>query len=150
MIANSLSGFSAPLADNTIQTTSVVEEKKETSKEKSVVKNMTAEEYVKKYFSDIPIMIEVAKCESRFRQYDANGNVLRGEINYLDRGVMQINQFYHEDNSGKLGYDLLTIEGNTAYARHLYEMYGLRPWKSSAPCWAKTITYNDFISNRSH
>lgn len=150
MIANSLSGFSAPLTDNTLQSKPVEEVKKEETKEKLTKKIITAEEYVKRYFSDIPIMIEIAKCESRFRQYDASGNVLRGEINYLDRGVMQINEFYHEDTSDKLGYDLLTIEGNTAYARHLYEEYGLRPWKSSAPCWSKTITYNNFIANRTH
>src|SRR3989338_6522905 len=101
--------------------------------------SITVEEYVRNYFSDIPIMIEIAKCESRFRQYDKNGNVLRGEENNLDRGVMQINEFYHGEDSDKLGYEILSIEGNTSYARHLYEKYGVRPWKSSAKCWSKTV-----------
>lgn len=109
---------------------------------------MTAEEYVRNYFSDIPVMIEIAKCESRFRQYDKNGEVLRGKVNSLDRGVMQINEYYHGEDAEKLGFDILTIEGNTAYARYIFEKYGVRPWKSSSPCWSKTLAYNDFIVNR--
>ncbi len=111
-------------------------------------KQMTAEEYVRNYFSDIPVMVEIAKCESRFRQYDVNGEVLRGEVNSLDRGVMQINEYYHGEDAKKLGFDILTIEGNTAYARYIFDKYGVRPWKSSGACWSKTLAYNDFIVNR--
>jgi len=107
-------------------------------------KNMTVEEYVKNYFSDIPVMVEVAKCESRFRQYDENGEVLRGVQNSLDRGVMQINEFYHNEDSEKLGFDILTIEGNTAYARYLFEKYGLRPWNSSSKCWGRSTAYSEY------
>lgn len=108
-------------------------------------RNMSAEEYVRNYFSDIPVMIEIARCESRFRQYGGSGEVLRGEKNNSDRGVMQINEFYHDENSEKLGFDILTLEGNTAYARYLFEKYGLKPWKSSAKCWGKTSAYSEFI-----
>lgn len=117
-------------------------EVRETTKE---TKSMTVEEYVRTYFSDIPVMTEIAKCESRFRQYDSRGVVLRGEKNILDRGVMQINEYYHNENSEKLGYDILTLEGNTAYARHLFEKYGVKPWKSSSKCWGKTVAYSEFI-----
>ena len=98
---------------------------------------ISAEEEVKAYFADIPIMIEVAKCESRYRHYDTTGDVLRGVVNNLDRGVMQINEGYHLSTSQKLGYDILTLEGNMAYARYLYQTQGTRPWLSSSPCWAK-------------
>lgn len=111
-------------------------------------KLLTTEEYVKNYFSDIPVMIEIAKCESRFRQHDKNGEVLRGEVNPLDRGVMQVNEYYHGDEAKKLGFDILTIEGNTAYARYIFERQGVRPWKSSSFCWGKTIAYSEFINNR--
>lgn len=91
---------------------------------------------VKAYFADIPIMAEVARCESRFRHIDVRtGEVLRGEINYLDRGVMQINEGYHGDTAVRLGFDLMTLEGNMAYARYLYEKQGTQPWVSSSPCW---------------
>jgi len=115
--------------------------------EEVIIDNLTPEEYVKKYFSDIPVMIEVAKCESRFRQTDKNGDTLVGVVNEFDKGVMQINEMYHEERAGKLGYDLHTIEGNTAYARYLFEKEGLRPWKSSAPCWSKTVAYADYKSD---
>lgn len=105
---------------------------------------MTVEEYVRGYFSDIPVMIEIAKCESRFRQYDTNGEVLRGVVNSLDRGVMQINEYYHLETAEKLGYDILTIEGNTAYARYIFEKSGVKPWVSSSPCWGKSAAYGEY------
>lgn len=142
MIANSISGTLNP---NSVSIPNVAE----TQQVVVAAKVMTAEEYVRNYFSDIPVMIEIARCESRFRQYDKNGEVLRGEVNSLDRGVMQINEFYHGEDAAKLGFDILSIEGNTAYARYIFEKYGVRPWKSSSPCWGKTLAYNDFVVNRS-
>ena len=125
--------------------TSVFQSELESSQDVSKTKeNLTTEEYVRKYFSDIPVMIEIAKCESRFRQHNSDGNVLRGEKNILDRGVMQINEYYHNKNSEKLGYDILTLEGNTSYARHLFEKYGVKPWKSSSKCWDDTIAYSEY------
>lgn len=114
------------------------------NKKAAIERTMTVEEYVRSYFSDIPIMIEVAKCESRFRQYDKNGEVLRGEQNSLDRGVMQINEYYHNEDSDKLGYDILTLEGNTAYARYLFEKYGVQPWAPSSRCWGSTLAYSEY------
>lgn len=114
------------------------------NKKASVERTLTVEEYVRGYFSDIPVMAEVAKCESRFRQHDSAGNVLRGEENSLDRGVMQINEFYHGEDSKKLGYDIMTIEGNTAYARYLYDKYGLQPWVSSSKCWRGSTAYAEY------
>ena len=57
---------------------------------------------------------------------------------------MQINEYYHNQNSDKLGYDILTLEGNTAYARYLFEKYGVKPWISSAKCWNKTVAYSEY------
>ncbi|MDQ3089559.1 MAG: hypothetical protein M3Q24_00180 [bacterium] len=93
--------------------------------------------FVEKYFADIPIMIDVARCESRNRQFALDGTVIRGEVNNQDVGVMQINEKYHLETSKKLGYNIYTIEGNTSYARYLYNRQGAQPWMSSSPCWAK-------------
>lgn len=105
--------------------------------EKDAVKKepLNVERYVRDYFKDIPILAEIAKCESRFRQWDSNGEVLRGEQNPLDRGVMQINEKYHLTDSKRLGYDIHTLEGNVGYARYLYEREGSRPWGWSKNCW---------------
>ena len=94
-------------------------------------------EFVQSYFADAPIMVSIAKCESRFHQYGEHGSVYRGEINNLDVGVMQINEYYHSDTAKKLGIDLYTIQGNVAYARCLYDKQGTAPWSSSEGCWGK-------------
>ena len=104
---------------------------------KEIENIMSTEQYVRKYFSDIPIMIQIAKCESTFRQLDSDGEVHRGLKNPADVGVMQINEHYHLDKSVKDNYDIYTIEGNTAYARELYEDKGTDPWNSSKACWGK-------------
>lgn len=144
-MASSITGFgatSAPALQPEIVETKQILPKED--KKVSIERNITVEEYVRGYFSDIPIMIEIAKCESKFRQYDKSGEVLRGEINSLDRGVMQINEYYHSHDSNKLGYDIMTLEGNTAYARHLYEKFGVQPWSSSSKCWSKTVAYSEY------
>jgi ribosomal protein L20A (L18A) len=97
----------------------------------------TVEETVKEYFKETPILSKVAFCESRYRQFDANGNVLRGVVNAKDVGVMQINEDFHLKDSLDLGLDIQTLEGNLAYAKHLYEKQGVSPWVHSSKCWSK-------------
>ncbi len=96
----------------------------------------TTQMRVEEYFADIPVMVDIARCESRFRHTDKNGNLLRGELTPADVGVMQINEKYHLETSEELGLDIHTLEGNMAYARYLYEKQGARPWLSSSHCWA--------------
>jgi hypothetical protein len=98
----------------------------------------TTEEIVRAYFKDIPIMADVAYCESRFRQYNESGTPLRGIQNSQDVGVMQINEKYHRATAEKLGHNIDTLEGNLDYARFLFEQEGTGPWKYSSPCWGKT------------
>ncbi|HVU06185.1 MAG TPA: hypothetical protein VHE10_00075 [Candidatus Paceibacterota bacterium] len=98
---------------------------------------LSTEAYVRDYFKDTPILAEVARCESTFRQFGSDGNVIRGKVNKDDVGVMQINTYYHEDTAESLGLDIYTIDGNLAYGKHLYEKFGLDPWKSSSKCWKK-------------
>lgn len=97
------------------------------------------EAIVREYFSDIPIMIHIARCESTFRHTLADGSVLRGYVDNRDLGVMQINTFYHGDTAKRLGFDLENIYDNMAYARNLYERKGTQPWNASYPCWGATL-----------
>lgn len=94
---------------------------------------------VRSYFSDIPVMIQIARCESTFRHTLADGSILRGIVDSADTGVMQINKRYHAVTAKKLGFDLDDIYGNMAYARYLYEKQGTQPWSASSPCWGRTI-----------
>jgi len=95
------------------------------------------EKFVHDYFADIPILADIAKCESRFRHLNSSGIVLKGEKNSHDRGVMQINLLYHAKTAEKLGLDILNLDDNVRYARYLYEKKGAKPWMSSSACWAK-------------
>ena len=103
-----------------------------------VVMNDT-EATVRSYFSDIPVMIQIARCESTFRHTLADGSVLKGKVDSADTGVMQINLRYHGETAEKLDLDLFDLHDNMAYARNLYERQGTRPWSASAPCWSPTI-----------
>lgn len=97
------------------------------------------ERFLADYFADIPLMTKIARCESRNRHLDKNGNVLKGEINDKDTGVMQINLYFHEKTAKTLGYDLHNLDDNVAYARYLYEKEGAKPWMSSSKCWSKFV-----------
>ncbi len=94
------------------------------------------ESYLRKEFASTPILVEVARCESTFRQFDQNGIVIRGIVNKADVGVMQINEKYHADTAVRLGHDIYSIEGNVAFAKYLYKKYGTSPWSSSEKCWS--------------
>jgi len=95
------------------------------------------ERFINDYFADIPVLADIARCESQYRQFNSNGDVLRGRKNSYDRGVMQINILYHADTAEKLGLDVHDLDDNVAYARYLYEKQGVKPWMSSSACWAK-------------
>ena len=108
----------------------------------------TVEQYVREYFADAPIMAEVARCESRFKQFDNDGSINRGVVNNKDLGVMQVNEYYHGKTADKLGLDLYSIQGNVAYAKYLYEKEGTRPWASSSPCWSKSKVAKELALNK--
>lgn len=103
----------------------------------SINRKLTTKEEVKEYFSDLPILAEIAFCESNYRQFGTNGEVLRGIENPQDVGVLQINEIYHLETAQKLGLNLYTLEGNMSYGRYLYEKEGTRPWNNSSVCWGK-------------
>lgn len=96
------------------------------------------EAYIRKEFSDKPILIEIAWCESRFRQFNENGTVIRGLKNSKDVGVMQINERFHAEDAVELGYDIYSTQGNTAFGKYLYEKYGTDPWSASRKCWSQS------------
>ena len=105
----------------------------------AVLSGNQTEAVVREYFSDIPVMIQVARCESTFRHTLADGSVLRGRVDDRDTGVMQINTYYHGLTADQLGLDLENLHDNMAYARDLYERQGTQPWSASAPCWSRTL-----------
>lgn len=100
------------------------------------------ESIVRDYFSDIPVMAEVARCESGFRHTLSDGSVLQGRVDSADTGVMQINKRYHQATANAMDLNLDNIYDNMAYARHLYETQGIQPWRASAYCWNGNLAAN--------
>ncbi len=103
--------------------------------EKPVKGPDTLENYVKKYFSETPILAEIARCESGYRHFEKGGQIIKGKVNPDDVGIMQINEYYHGKPAKALGHDFYTLEGNLEYAKWLYEEFGTSPWNASKPCW---------------
>lgn len=97
------------------------------------------ESIVRSYFRDIPVMIQIARCESTFQHTLSDGSTLQGRVDPADTGVMQINKRYHGSRAEVLELDLDNIYDNMAFARLLYERQGTQPWSASAPCWSPTI-----------
>ncbi len=93
------------------------------------------EKYVRSYFAKTPVLAEIAKCESRFKQFKKDGTLLRGILTPADVGVMQINEYYHKATAEKLGLNIQTLEGNLKYAEYLYNKQGTQPWSASKHCW---------------
>ena len=129
--ATSTNITSAPISTSTPKVVSVAKVETESQK--------TTEDLVREYFSDLPIMVEIAKCESQFTQFNKDGSIHRGRINPADVGVFQVNEYYHLNESKKLNLDIHTVDGNLKYARHLYESEGVEPWSASSSCWGKRI-----------
>src|SRR6185503_3655930 len=80
---------------------------------------------VRQYFADIPVMANIAKCESGFRQYDGNGLPLF-DPSYSMIGAFQV-AAAHMPEALSMGMDITTLEGNMAYARYLYQNGGTDP-----------------------
>ncbi len=106
--------------------------------QQETVQQENVENTVREYFRDIPILAEVARCESHFTHINpATNSVIRGRVNNRDVGVMQINEYYHSTTAKKMGLNLLNFKDNMEYARYLYEKEGTRPWNASKACWQK-------------
>lgn len=98
-------------------------------------------------YQKLPLTLRrICSCESTGspnnipRQFDDNGNVIRGKVNHADVGMCQINtepRNGHIEMSEKLGFNLFTEEGNASYALWLYNSEGTTPWKYSSSCWGK-------------
>jgi hypothetical protein len=85
------------------------------------------------YFADVPVMIDIARCESNFRQFTDSGNVFYGGAGGGMIGIFQFHESVHSATARSLGFDLTTVEGNVGYARHLYQQSGTSPWRSCVP-----------------
>jgi hypothetical protein len=115
-----------------------------TTTDKQILSPKEVEKYIRNRYASDPVLVDIARCESSLRQFDAKGNVIRGFVNNADVGVMQINEKYHADKAIELGLNIYTMEGNIDFAKYLYEKYGASPWQSSSKCWS----HSDLLAQR--
>lgn len=97
--------------------------------------NANVEAIVRSEFSNVPVMIAIAKCESEMRQFGKSGTALHGGAGGAMVGVFQIHETVHRAFANSKGMDIDTLDGNIAYARYLYQTEGTKPWVSSSSCW---------------
>lgn len=90
------------------------------------------EELVEYYFPDVPEMVDIARCESRLKQY-TNGSPTRSHTN--DYGLFQVNEASWKNTADTLGVDFKTLGGNIVMARYILMTQGLGAWKASSHCW---------------
>jgi hypothetical protein len=96
------------------------------------------------YFSDIPKMVDICRCESGFQQYREDGtlnvNRLRSKKTKARlssaAGVCQITyKGHYEEWSKSAETDITTLMGNLTYARQMYLEDGTSQWNESRRCW---------------
>lgn len=110
--------------------------------------NFHVETIVRQFFedNDAAEMIPIIKCESHFKHYDENGDVLMNTSGSSATGVAQIIASKHPDPKIIKRYnkkfdmdltpgdlDITTLEGNLGYALVLYKVNGVRDWECSRP-----------------
>ncbi|PSO45689.1 MAG: hypothetical protein BRC25_01295, partial [Parcubacteria group bacterium SW_6_46_9] len=106
----------------------------QTETKETVYSQSDIRKLVQNEFGENHPMVDVARCESSFRQYEQDGDVLRNpESDAI--GIFQILEGLHERPADELGFDIFTTEGNIGYARKLYDSFGLQPWSPSSLCW---------------
>jgi len=94
--------------------------------------------------NDAAEMIPIIKCESNFRHYNDNGELLRNRAGSSAIGVAQIMSSVHPNEKivqryNKINdtdftvddFDITTLEGNLGYALVLYSVNGTRDWECS-------------------
>jgi len=99
--------------------------------------NIAVEPVVRAYFASRPVMIDIADCESQFKQFNDDGSVLHGGDNDTMTGIFQIAHL-HREEALEHHFDIDTIAGNIAYATYLYDQEGTTPWLDSSDCWDKS------------
>ena len=121
------------VATTTIATTTLPISTSTTTATTTVQDQVAVEKQVRDYFADVPAMIQIARCESNFRQFTDSGSVLHGGASRGMIGVFQFNEQMHATAARTLGFNLATLEGNIGYARAVYMQQGTTPWASCEP-----------------
>lgn len=90
------------------------------------------------YNVDEQLAINIMKCESQIYDRAVNENKRKdGTVWSRDFGIWQINDYYHEEEATKLGYDIHDKWQNLEFGFLLLSKGGTKYWKASQFCWDK-------------
>ena len=133
--ASTTTATSSVMSESATTTPSVATTTSATTTATTTVKQNQAEveKRVREYFADTPAMIQIARCESNFRQFTDSGMPFRGGAGGGMVGVFQFYEKLHITGAKAFGFDLATLEGNIGYAKHVYKTEGTTPWASCEP-----------------
>jgi hypothetical protein len=91
-----------------------------------------------KYSVDKKLAMSIINCESQFKGNAVNHNKLDdGTIWSTDKGLWQINDYFHKETMSKLGLDINNQFDSLEYGFILFKSQGVSPWSASSKCWAK-------------
>lgn len=97
-------------------------------------------EVVEERFGKNHPLVQVARCESGYRQYNDDGSLLENPSPKSSAsGIFQILRITHGPTAESMGMDITTPEGNMDYAEYLYNKNGLSDWSESRSCWGPRI-----------
>ncbi len=92
----------------------------------TVQKEISIKEKIAKEFKDVPRMMDVIYCESKFQQFGKDGKVLKSRTS--DYGVGQINKV-HLPEAKRLGLDIFnSVDDNIKMMRIIYDKQGINAW----------------------
>lgn len=117
-----VSAFLFPL----ITSASTYEERAQAREIDRSVSSEEIQTLVEALFGPTSPMVDIIRCESHFRQFDASGVILRSYTD--DVGIAQINIDAHGEEALRMGIDIYSIEGNLQFARYLFDLQGTLPW----------------------
>ncbi len=98
-----------------------------------------AESFLRSYFHDIPIMVEIARCESEFENVQSNNTLSYGREKSF--GFFQIHAPNWHDIAVRLGLPDYQTDAmqNVLMARHILDVQGFRAWQSTKHCWGPRV-----------
>jgi hypothetical protein len=89
-------------------------------------------------FRDFRVLVEIIRCESSWKHYNKNGDVIVSSGNV---GYAQINKPVWRDYFLEMGIDIYKWKDNLRAAVILYKNQGIRPWKQwSGHCFLEKIS----------
>lgn len=112
----------------------IVEEVKQIKTIDSEITRLSVE-----YKVDEKLVRAIIKCESSMYGSAINHNKINGVVWSSDFGLMQINDFYHENTMTKLGFDIHNEFDSLKYGIILLSTQGTSPWNASKFCWENEI-----------